>query len=125
MLNFTIIGNITKDVEPKKVGENYVYNISVAINRKYKDNNQTTFVNVNYWSKSEKLAQYLTKGKKVALIGNWYENREHEGKYYQSFFANELELLGGNDNTQKTAPKTESKPQSVDELLEDDGDLPF
>ncbi|MGV4405294.1 single-stranded DNA-binding protein [Ornithobacterium rhinotracheale] len=98
MFNLTAIGNLTKDAEVTKVGENNAIKFGLAINESYTDKSgekkqNTTFLNCTYWSKSTKIAEFLKKGKKIAVQIDWYENQEHEGKYYQNFRVRRLELI--------------------------------
>lgn len=89
----TIVGNIGKDAEVKQYGERYKISFSVATNEKRKDGDRTDWHNVNYWSKSNKVAQYLTKGQQVAVQGAQRHDK-HEGKYFASIDAYKVELIG-------------------------------
>ena len=65
-----ISGRLTRDAELKFVGEQAVLEFGLASNRKYKDKEKTTFVDVSLWGKmGESLAPYLTKGKHVVVGG--------------------------------------------------------
>lgn len=81
-----LIGNITKDVELKKLESgNSVCAFSVATNRQWKDSagnkqEQAEFHNIVAWGKlAEICAQYLKKGNKVYIDGR-LQTREWETK---------------------------------------------
>ena len=84
MNKLTIIGNLTADPELRTIpsGVN-VYTFTVAVNRRYsanKEDRQTDFFRVAAWRQlGENCARYLTKGKKVAVIGE-VSARAFEGK---------------------------------------------
>ncbi len=108
-----LIGNLGKNAEVKKVNETYLLKFSVATSEKYKDKNgewveQTEWHNIDYWSKSDKIAQYLTKGMKVSVEGK-IQTKEHEGKYYTSIRAQQVNLLG---EMKKAEAKQEAKQPS-------------
>lgn len=115
MIKVTAIGNLGKDAEVKNFGENNVVTFSIASTKKVKGENVTTWLNCQKWN-AEKLAQYLTKGTKVAVIGDM-EVREHDGKFYTQVNVNEIEFVGGG----------EKKPANQDAPAEDETgeDLPF
>lgn len=69
--------------------------VSVAVNTGYGDNKTTTWWDVTRWGKgADKLAQLLTKGTKVTVIGE-VSTREHDGKTYLQCRADHLILQGG------------------------------
>lgn len=117
MFNLTAIGNLTRDAEIKQVGENNVISFSIAINRKLSSGEEVTYLNCSYWVKSTAIHQYLVKGTKVAIQAGWYTNKESNGKYYQQFQVNRLELLGNSGNQAKDEP--------VQKGEQGDDDLPF
>ena len=84
MNKLTIIGNLTADPELRTIpsGVN-VCTFTVAVNRRYsssKEERQTDFFRVAAWRQlGENCARYLTKGKKVAVIGE-VSARAFEGK---------------------------------------------
>ena len=84
MNKLTIIGNLTADPELRTIpsGVN-VCTFTVAVNRRYsssKEERQTDFFRVAAWRQlGENCARYLTKGKKVAVVGE-VSARAYEGK---------------------------------------------
>ena len=69
-----MIGNLTKDVECRTTQSGVkVANFTIAINRRVKSNGeqQTDFFNIVAWRQLAELCEkYLSKGKKVAVIGS-------------------------------------------------------
>lgn len=143
MFNFFATGNLTKDAESREFDGRFAISISIAINKKVKDKDYVSYLNMTYWSKSEKILPYLKKGKKIAVSGDWYSNNKgKDDKYYQDFSIRELQLLGSNDNASnndKQAPKpnfstqnntnnqTEGESGKYDPFADndEDDDLPF
>jgi len=100
MNNCTLIGNLGKDAEVKQFNDRYKISFSIATSEKRKNGDRTDWHNINYWSNSNKVAEYLTKGKKVAVSGAYRTDKTDKG-YYSYLDAFRLELLGtnnGNDN---------------------------
>lgn len=142
MFNFFAIGNLTKDAESREFDGRFAISISIAINKRVKDKDYVSYLNMTYWSKSEKILPYLKKGKKIAVSGDWYTNNKgKDDKYYQDFSIRELQLLSSNENASnndKQAPKSNFSTQDntnnqiegdnskYDPFAdEEDSDLPF
>jgi single-strand DNA-binding protein len=118
-----IIGHLGRDAETKTVGERYVINFAVAVTRKAKDAETTTWWRVAYWSKSDKLAQYLTKGTPVLVEGTpylrEYEAKDGGKKQSLELDAREVVLLGGKkDGEQGETPTRPTRPAAT--TAEDD-----
>ena len=130
MVQITILGNLTKDAEVRNTqGEYKAISFSVAVNEKRKDKEDaSTFFNCTYWCKSDKIAQYLTKGKKVLVNIDWVETTEKDGKYYTNYRVRNvnpfLDSKGVNDAGKDTykAMGVEKKDDVFDE---NSLDLPF
>jgi single-strand DNA-binding protein len=93
MKTITIAGNVTKDAVLRRTqsGEP-VLGFSVAVN----DNRtkQAIFFEISLWGKrGDALAQYLTKGTKVAVSGDLGQ-REHDGKTYLTVNVQDVTLMG-------------------------------
>lgn len=116
MFNFFATGNLTKDAESREFDGRFAISISIAINKKVKDKDYVTYLNMTYWSKSDKILAYLKKGKKIAVSGDWYSNNKgKDDRYYQDFSIRELQLLGSNENASneaKQAPQPNFSSQS-------------
>lgn len=68
----TLIGNITKEIEYRHIGESALANFTVAVNRPKGKNGdeQTDFIRCTAWGKTADIVnQYLSKGHKVAVLG--------------------------------------------------------
>lgn len=98
MKNISIAGNIGKDavVRSTQVGDK-VTGWSVAVEERQGQEKHTVWFDCTLWGKrGEALAQYLTKGTKVAVAGE-LSTREHEGKTYLTIRADAVTLLGGGE----------------------------
>lgn len=87
MKKVILLGNLTKDVEEIEIGKGKnkttAITLSIACNSKGADRKEyTTFVNMLYFNYSEKLLQYLTKGKKIMVEGELVSFQD-EKKYTQ------------------------------------------
>lgn len=121
MINITILGNLTADATVRQTqGEYKAISFSLAVNEKRQNDEQAvTFFNCTLWSKSDKIAQYLTKGKKVLALLDWFEITEKNGKTYTNFRVR-------NVNPFLESKKEEPTPQqNKNPFLDDDDDLQF
>ena len=112
MKSITIAGNIGRDAVTRstQAGE-AVTGWTVAVEERKGQDKRTLWFDCNLWGKrGESLAQYLTKGSKVAVTGD-LSTREHEGKTYLTVRVSEVTLLGGGqrDEPAQPAPKTASQ----------------
>ena len=96
MKTISIAGNIGRDAVTRTTqGGDSVTGWSVAVEARNGQEKRTIWFDCNLWGKrGEALAQYLTKGSKVAVSGD-FDTREHEGKTYFTIRAAEVTLLGG------------------------------
>jgi len=82
MNSVILIGNLTTDVELREVGtEKRLAKFGLAVDRGGKDS-ETDFFRISVWDRqAEVCADYLAKGRKVALEGRLkYRTWEDEGK---------------------------------------------
>lgn len=84
---FTGIGNLTKMVDVKNVGELVIAAGSIAINDKVGEKEEATFINFKAFGKlAELMGLYTQKGSKVYLEGklknNNYDKKDGSGKVY-------------------------------------------
>ncbi len=96
MKNITIAGGLGKDAVLRNTpnGDN-VLGFSVAVDDRQGQEKTTIWFDVSLWGKrGAALAQYLTKGTRVAVSGD-LGKREHEGKTYLTVRADQVTLLGG------------------------------
>lgn len=96
MKSITIAGNIGKDAVTRTTGNgDKVTSWSVAVEERNGQDKRSLWFDCTLWGKrGESLAQYLTKGGKVAVSGE-LSTREHEGKTYLTVRAEQVTLLGG------------------------------
>ena len=103
-----------------------VCSIDVAVSRRKKIENQpdADYFRVNAWGELAKTcAKYLTKGKKVCVVGSVsLSKREKDGKFYASIevFAEHIEFLSPKDSADE--PKTDAA-SGMQEVTTDE--LPF
>lgn len=111
MKNITIAGNIGKDATVRTTqGGDKVTGWSVAIEERNGQEKRTLWFDCTLWGKrGDTLAQYLTKGTKVAVSGE-LSTREHEGKTYLTIRADQVTLLGGGEKREER--REEPKAQS-------------
>ena len=103
MKNITIAGNIGKDAVARttQTGDS-VTGWSVAVEERNGQDKRTVWFDVTLWGKrGSALAQYLTKGTRVAVAGE-LSTREHEGKTYLTVKADQVTLLGGGEKREHT-----------------------
>jgi len=128
-----LIGNLTADPELRYTPSGTARTrFSIAVNRQYKDasgqlQEEVTFVPIVTWgSQAENCANYLSKGRSVAVEGRLridsFENAEGERRKVVEVVANSVQFLGGparsggspgGDRTQDptpTAPSDEEVP---------------
>lgn len=117
-------GNLTKDAAVRSTqGGTPVVDFSIALNR----GESVSYIDCSYFGKGvDKLAQYLTKGKSVNIIGTLVQDRwEKDGQNHSRTYmlVGQLELL--------SSPKKDEKPAAAP-AAEDNGpenfgddDIPF
>lgn len=129
----TLIGNVGKDPEIKRVGDNNVANFSLATSETYKDksgNKQTNteWHNITIWGKlADVVEKYVKKGDRLYLEGKIsyrsYDDKEGVKRYVTDIVCNSMTMLGG-----KPEEKTEYEKPTVTETPDapvDDSGLPF
>lgn len=76
MNSITLIGNLVRDPETKAVGEKSVCRFTIAVDRPYIAANgerETDYFDISAWDKlGQNCSKFLTKGKKVAILGSVY-----------------------------------------------------
>ena len=108
MINlFFGIGNLTRDPDLRYTPQGTpVCKFSIAINSKFNDKEDTTFLNVGTWSGlAENCEKYLNKGSKVAVVGeirvNEWETESGEKKKNYEINANQVEFLSTKKNDEE------------------------
>ena len=119
-LNHVIeIGRLTRDIGERDfsytTGGTARLNLSIAVNRSVKKNGAWTdsvsYFDVTVWGKTaENIKSYLHKGKQIAVDGYLDQQRwEKDGVKYSKvvIIADSVQLLGGNENGQYSAPQAQ------------------
>ena len=142
MNKLLIIGNLTADPEMRTTPNGKtVTNFTVAVSRKG-DKDKTDFFRCAAWGKTgEVCGQYLSKGKKVCVVGEVsaraYTDKQGEAKASLEVFVTEVEFLS--PRGEEREPVSTAMPSYSQEQLEHakqtavdgefteitDGDLPF
>ena len=131
MNSLTIIGNCTKDPELRTTptGKN-VCTFTVAVNRRKKIEGQpeADFFRVSAWDQlGENCQKYLTKGKKVCVVGSVgvhvYTNSKGEAAANLEVLAREVEFLSPRQEEAPAQPV--QKDQQTGMEVVDTESLPF
>lgn len=128
--NTQIIGRLGNDAKSRQVGENYAIYFSLPISEKKSNDEQITqWINCTYWSKSEKMLQYLTKGKLVSVVCDFYTETEKDGKKYTNFRVKDVNPFlekSSNEPTQ-AKPNSPGTATAVNEnpFADEEENLPF
>ena len=127
MNRLTIIGNLTNDVELRTTQDGIsVCSFSVAVNRRNKKEGQpdADFFRVTAWrGLGESCAKYLTKGKKVAVIGSvsLHTYQTQNGKHGASMevLASDVEFLSPrSESVDAQSGMTKVEPDDLPEQFE-------
>ena len=121
MKNITVAGGITKDAVTRSTQSgDKVTGFSVAVSEGFGDNKRMLYFDCTLWSKrGESLAQYLTKGGKVAVSGE-LSTRDHEGKTYLTIRVDQVTLQGGKPDGERQERSQQSRNDP-----DDGSDIPF
>ena len=104
--SWTITGNLGKDVEVKAFEKGSVAKFSVAVSSGYGERKKTHWVLVSVWGKQgEACAKYLSKGKKVLVIGElecrpWVD-KENNNRFSLEITADKVEFLSTKDESEE------------------------
>jgi len=109
MKTISIAGNIGKDAVTRSTQSgDKVTGWTVAVEERNGQEKRTIWFDCTLWGKrGEAVAQYLTKGGKVAVSGE-LSTREHEGRTYLTINANQVTLLGGKSDRQDDSRQQDS-----------------
>lgn len=140
MNHVIVIGRLTRDIGERDfaytTGGTSRLNLSIAVNRSVKKNGAWTdsvsYFDVTVWGKTaENIKAYIHKGKQIAVDGYLDQQRwEKDGQKYSKvvIIANNVQLLGGNDNGQQSAPQAQQPAGDYQSAGSGDDfpeDLPF
>ena len=123
----TLAGNLTREVEVKKVGnDKTLASFGLAVNKKFGDREETLFIDVTLWGKQAELAgQYLTKGQNVMIDGElkmdeWEDKNSGAKRTKISLVGFKFHFVGG-----KNEPSQAQKSEGIREPVLDTSDAPF
>ena len=122
MNKIILTGNLCADAKLESTPNGVEYcKISLAVNRRG-SSDTTDFFNVVLWrTLASNLAKYMTKGKRIAVVGQMtirkYESNGQQRTSYE-VQADEIELLSYDDK-----PKSEHK--AIEDLPKVNEELPF
>ena len=132
MNKITLIGNLTHDPEVRSTPNGVtVTSFTIAVDRKFKDQSgekSTDFFRINAWrSLGETCARWLSKGKKVAVVGELqartYDAKGGTTRMSLDVQADEVEFLSPKQDAHD-APKEEvADMQGFTDITSDD--IPF
>ena len=131
-----LIGNLTADPELRYTSSGTARTrFSIAVNRQYKNasgqlQEETTFVPIVTWgSQAENCANYLSKGRSVAVEGRLridsFENAEGERKKVVEVVASTVQFLGGAPRSGDAPAKTAAPPSSSEPEASTTEEVPF
>ncbi|MFC2108334.1 single-stranded DNA-binding protein [Candidatus Bipolaricaulota bacterium] len=131
-----LIGNLTADPELRYTPSGTARTrFSIAVNRQYKNasgqlQEETTFVPIVTWgSQAENCANYLSKGRSVAVEGRLridsFENAEGERKKVVEVVASSVQFLGGAPRSGDAPAKTAAPPSSSEPEASTTEEVPF
>lgn len=128
-----IIGNLTKDPELRSTTSGTsVCGFTVAVNRRQRDQQEADYFRITAWRElGENCAKYLTKGKKVAIVGsvsvNTYTGNDGVTRAYMDVVANDIEFLSPKDQKDMVAMATEvmSTSKGFTDVTMNVEELPF
>ena len=142
MNQFYGIGNVVRDPEVRTTNAGIkVCNFTIAINRRMKNNGeqQTDYLNIVAWRQLAELCEkYLSKGKKVAVIGSIqvrnYEDKNGVKRTSWDILADEVEFLSPADKGARKEMEyraderiaiTQEGEAATEFTQADDAELPF
>jgi len=134
MNKLIITGNLTADPELRSTPNGVsVCSFTIAVNRRFKDANgeqKTDFFRINAWRQlGETCARYLSKGRKVAVIGELqarlYESKNGKTRMSLDVQADEVEFLSPRSDARDDSGYQPSEPSPEQFSDVDASDVPF
>jgi len=129
-----LMGRLTKDPDIRGEGTSLVARYSLAVDRRFKDNDgkyQTDFINIVVFGKGAEFAEkYLKKGTKVVVTGRIqtgsYTNKEGAKIYTTDVIAEDQEFAENKSSGSQQENETVSKDDDFMDLTpEQKDDMPF
>lgn len=131
------IGRVGRDAVVRFTqGRKAVTGWSLAVDRGWGDNKQTTWIDCSLWGeRGERVADYIKKGAQLGVSGE-IGTREHEGKTYVTLDVREVSLIGGKPEGEQRgggasrggAPQRQRPQRATASVTDDsfaDDDIPF
>lgn len=129
MNNCVFVGNLTADanrMQSRNTG-NYFTSFTIAVNEQRKDKKEVQYIGCMMGGDTTKLLPYLTKGKKVGVVGrvscHAYQAKDGTLRAELDLFVQSLELLGGQADRQNNTEDAGSFAQP--DVPRDNGPFPF
>lgn len=134
-----LMGNLTRDVELRPVGDGNVGNFGIAVNRKFRtqsgeDREEVTFVDCEIWGRrAEALARYLHKGSPVLIEGrlklDQWQDKDGGNRSKLKVVVENFEFVGGGRNEGGGGgggyqPDVQTRSQPAHQPMSED-DIPF
>lgn len=125
-----LIGNVGADSVVNTVNDMTVINWNLCTTRKWKDKNgvaqsKQSWFNCSYWVKNTSVAQYITKGTLLYVIGEpeaqIYKNKDNVQVAQIKVNVSEIKLLSKPQQRDST-PETPQAPQETGDSIDN---LPF
>lgn len=129
-----LIGRITADPEVKNTASQVAYcSFSVAVDRKYKDQNgnkQSDFITCVAWRKAaEIIGQNFRKGHRIAVVGSLqartYDDKNGVRHYVTEVLVDDFDFIEHKSSEKKTAPQNIAIDDGEVEAEQAIADLPF
>lgn len=118
MNNVVLIGRLTRDPELRFIPNSgkAVARFAIAVNREFSKEKEADFFNIVVWGKpAESCANYLQKGRLVAVNGNLrnnnYEDKNGTKHYTIEIVAQRVEFLEWGDKNQSNQPTNQGYNQ--------------
>ena len=133
MNKVVLVGRLTKDPEVKNTTNQVAFcNFSVAVDRKYKDQNgerQADFINCVAWRQQAGfISHYFKKGSFIGIVGTLqsrsFDDNNGQKRYVTEVVVDEVEFVGDRPKNQNSAESTQIAPEFTEEEM-DYADLPF
>lgn len=122
------IGRLGRDPE-SRFSENgtQIVNFSLAVGRKYKDKEQTEWINISaFGNLADICSQYLTKGSQIYIAGRLqtrkWQDKDGQDRYSTEIIADQMQMLGGKSEKPTSRARSTQPPRNPDDDLDN---LPF
>ena len=118
--NLTAVGRLGNDCTVREVKEQFAISFSIAVSEKRGENYATTWLNFTLWSKTNKLAEYLKKGKLISVVSDWFDITEKDGKQYTNFRVKDINPFL--ERNEPVASQPTEKPKEDNPFADEDDD---